>query len=182
MPKVAPDKVDRDQLYGVSEVDMQISFGERLRNYFKPHDTVKVQNIDSEQVRWQYLEEDQETYTIEDDSNIKIVSREDPGLWILEPGETDILDGGCAYLFIEAQFKQVTARKIGPVEHPLDQRDIKNFAFDDPEAQEAFIKRVFLGKITPQMMKDAALAQLGENNAETKPKTTQSPTKTTPGK
>jgi len=166
MPKVPVQKLNRDKLYNVDEVDMQMNFGERLRKYFKPHDTVKVQNVDSEVIEWQFLEEDKENFTIEDDSNIKIVTRDDPDLWRIEPGDVDILEGCCAYLMIEALFKQMTARKVGPVEHPLDQRDIRNFAFDDPAAQDNFIKRVFLGKITPQMMKEAALAQLeGESSA-----------------
>ena len=113
MPKVPVQKLNRDKLYNVDEVDMQMNFGERLRKYFKPHDTVKVQNVDSEVIKWQFLEEDKENFTIEDDSNIKIVTRDDPDLWRIEPGDVDILEGCCAYLMIEALFKQMTARKSG---------------------------------------------------------------------
>jgi hypothetical protein len=176
MPKIA--QASDAPTVNQDEIKIQESFGEKLRKYFKPHDTVKVQNVDDAPIEWRYLREDQESYTIEDDSNIKITVREEPELWRIEAGDLDVLDGGCAYLMIEALFKQVTAKKVGPVEHPLDQRDIRNFAFDDPEAQERFIKRVYLGKLTPQMMKEAALQSLGDTIGQTKQETVKSSGKT----
>jgi hypothetical protein len=135
--------------------------GERIRKRFKPTDTVKVHNLTNQSIEWQWLEESDETYTIEDGSNIKIVERKDPGLWRLGPGEQDILQGSCAYIMIEALYKQMAVMKTGIVLHPLDEREIKNFGFDDPQKQEEMIDLIFRGKVTPQMMAEAAASSLG---------------------
>ncbi len=166
MPRIQQDRIDDHDIYGKVQVDNNLTFGERVRKRFKPHDTVKVINIDDESIKWQYLEQDDESYVLEDETNIKITSREDPGLWEIGPGEQDILEGANAYLMMEALFKKMSVKKKGVVEHPLDQRDIHHFAFDDPEQQERIIDLLFLGKVTPAMMKQAALMQLGEVDAK----------------
>lgn len=161
MPRVDPKKLRPSDIYGKEQVDNNLTMGERIRKRFKPTDTVKVHNITSKEIEWMWLEESDEKYTIEDGSNIKIVTREDPGVWRLGPGEQDVLMGSCAYLMIEALYKQTSVLKTGIVLHPLDEREIKNFGFDDPQKQEEFIDMVFRGKITPQMMQEAALHRLG---------------------
>lgn len=161
MPRIAKDQVAPHQLYGMTKVDNNLTMGMRIRKRFRPGDTVKVHNITSTAIQWQWLDEQDETYTIEDETNIKITNREVPGLWELGPGETDVLPGACAYLFIEALYKQVCVMKTGIVLHPLDEREIRNFSLDDPERQEQFIDAVFVGKLTPTMMQAAAISQLG---------------------
>lgn len=161
MPKVDATTLRPSEIYGKTQVDNSLTMGERIRKRFKPTDTVKVHNITNKGIEWQWLEESDETYTIEDGSNIKIVEREDPGLWRLGPGEYDILPGSCAYLMIEALYKQTSILKTGIVLHPLDEREIRNFGFDDPQMQEEFIDMAFRGKVTPQMMQQAALQSLG---------------------
>lgn len=167
MPRVDPKKVAPEQLYGVEEIENNLSMRERLHKRFRPHDTVQVKNIDDENLEWQWLSEDDESYVI-DDSNIKIVTREMPGLWRLKSGETDILEGACAYIMAETLFKKMCVKKTGVNEHPLDEREIRNFAFDDPQAQERFIERVFVGKMSPHTMQQAAMKQLsGESSGQT---------------
>lgn len=161
MPKIDATTLRPSQIYGKTQVDNTLTMGERIRKRFKPTDTVKVHNITNKKIKWQWLEESDETYRIEDGSNIKIVEREDPGLWRLGAGEFDILPGSCAYLMIEALYKQTSVLKTGIVLHPLDEREIRNFGFDDPQMQEEFIDMVFRGKVTPQMMQQAALQSLG---------------------
>lgn len=161
MPKIDATTLRPSQIYGKTQVDNSLTMGERIRKRFKPTDTVKVHNITNKKIKWQWLEESDETYTIEDGSNVKIVEREDPGLWRLGAGEFDILPGSCAYLMIEALYKQTSVLKTGIVLHPLDEREIRNFGFDDPQMQEEFIDMVFRGKVTPQMMQQAALQSLG---------------------
>lgn len=161
MPRIPAAQVRPSEIYGKVKVDNNLTFGERIRKRFRPTDTVKVHNITNHQIQWQWLEELDEEYVIEDGTNIKIVDRGDPQLWMLGAGEQDILQGSCAYLMIEALYKQTKALKAGLVLHPLDEREIRNFSFDDPEAQEEFIDMVFLGKVTPQDMQAAALQSLG---------------------
>jgi hypothetical protein len=163
MPRVAKDQVAQHELYGMTKVDNSLSMRERIKKRFRPTDTVEVRNITNQECEWQWLDEQDETYTIEDDTNIKITEREDPGLWRLDAGETDVLPGACAYLFIEALYKMVCVMKIGIVLHPLDEREVRNFSFDDPERQEQFIDAVFQGKLTPTMMQKAAIAQLPDS-------------------
>lgn len=165
MPRVNPQSLAPSQIYGKQKVDNNLTFGERLRKKFRPTDTVKVRNITNHAIDWQWLDEQDESYVIEDGSNVKIVTREDPQLWSLGPGEVDILQGSCAYLMIEALYKQTCALKTGIVLHPLDEREIRNFAFDDPAKQEEFIDYCFEGKVTPQMMQEAAVATLGTDFA-----------------
>jgi hypothetical protein len=154
-------KLRDSQIYGKVKVDNTLTMGERIRKRFKPTETVKVHNITNREIEWQWLEESDERYTIEDGSNVKIVERDDPGVWRLGPGEFDILSGSCAYIMIEALYKQTSVLKTGIVLHPLDEREIKNFGFDDPQRQEEFIDMVFRGKVTPQMMQQAAIDHLG---------------------
>lgn len=161
MPRVPENVIQPSEIYGKVQVDNTKTFGERVRQRFRPTDTVKVHNITDQFVEWQWLDEQDETYTIEDGSNVKIVEREDPGIWRLGPGEFDILQGSCAYLMVEALYKQITIAKVGITLHPLDERQIKNFAFDDPVAQETIIDKIFQGKVTPNMMMDAASQSLG---------------------
>lgn len=163
MPRVSPQELKPYQIPGKVKVDPNMSFIERCHKRFEPTDTIQVRNITSVLIEWWWLEERDETYVIEDGSNVKIVSRKDPGLYRLEPGAFDILTGSCAYIMMDALFKQTRALKTGIVLHPLDEGEIRNFALDDPQHQEEFINMVFEGKVTPQMMQQAAIASLGTN-------------------
>lgn len=166
MPRVAKDRVAPHELHGIAKVDNNLSMRERIKKRFRPSDTVQVRNVTNKEISWQWMDEEEETYGIEDDTNIKITEREDPGLWRLDGGETDVLPGACAYLFIEALYKMVCVMKIGIVLHPLDEREVRNFSFDDPERQEQFIDAVFIGKLTPTMMQQAAVSKLPNQDRE----------------
>lgn len=162
MPKVEDAK--DIELHGVAEVENLLTMGERIRKRFRPHDTVRVMNIDNEMVEWQVLNEDDESFTMDED--IKIIERNRPELFRLSPGEEDILEGYQAYIMIEVLFKKMAIKKIGVNEHPLDEREIKNFSFDDPNAQEHMIDKIFLGKVSPRAMQEAALKSLEDHNAK----------------
>lgn len=165
MPRIPKEKLAPSDLYGMTRVETNISFRDRMKKRFRPTDTVKVRNITNKKVEWQWFDELDETYTIEDETNIKIVDREDPGLWELGPGETDVLIGACAYMFIDALYKQVCILKTGIVINPLSEREIRNFSIDDPEKQEQFIDAVFEGKLSPNDMQLAAIAEMGRDTA-----------------
>lgn len=170
MPRLDPTKLAPSEIPGKVKVDNSLSMGQRIRKRFRPTDTVKVRNITDVPVTWYWMDEQDENYTIEEGSNVKIIDREDSQVWELGPGAADVLLGSCAYLMIETLFKQTCAMKTGIVLHPLDEREINNFAFDDPAKQEEFIDLVFEGKMTPQMMQEAAISGLG---GDFKPKITE---------
>lgn len=168
MPRIDPNVVTDDQLYGVKEVDNTLSMRDRMAKIWRAHDTVQVKNLDDEALEWQWLSEDDETFVMDDD--IKIVTRNKPGLWRLEPGEKDILEGGCAYIMVESLFKKLAVKKAGPLaDHPLDEREIKSFSFDDPEAQDYWIARIFQGRMSPHAMQEAVIKSM-ESTREPSPK------------
>lgn len=164
MPKIDPKTIKAYKVPGKLKVDPNLSFIERCHKKYDPTDTVQVRNITSVALEWWWLEEKDESYVIEDGSNIKIVSRKDPGFWRLDPGEVDVMPGSCAYVMMDALFKQTRALKTGVILHPLDEGEIRNFALDDPQLQDEFIRMVFEGKLTPTVMQAAAMSQLGTDN------------------
>lgn len=166
MPRIPKEQVQPSDLYGMTKVDNNLSMRERIKKRFRPTDTVKVRNITNVDCKWQWFNEEDESYTIEDDTNIKITDRDEPGLWQLDAGETDVLIGACAYMMIEALYKQVCIMKIGIVINPLSENEVRNFSIDDPEKQEQFIDTVFLQKLSPSDMQQAAIAQLGEDSGK----------------
>jgi hypothetical protein len=173
VPRIEPEQVADEQLYGVVKQENNLTMRERMAKRWRAHDTVQVMNIDDENLVWQWLNEDDETFEMDED--IKIIYRNKPGLWKLAAGEKDVLEGGCAYIMVETLFKKMAVKKVGINEHPLDEREIRNFSFDDPDAQEVMIDRIFLGKISPHAMQAAAIKQLennGANRVTTKPRAT----------
>jgi hypothetical protein len=172
VPKIDPKQVKPEQLQGVTHVNNTINMGERMRKRFRPHDTVRVRNMDDEQLIWQWLDPEDESWTFTED-HVKVVSRGVPGLWGLDAGAEDILNGACAYMMLDKLYSTIAIKKTGVTEHPLDERQIKNFNLNDPMAQEQFLDRAFLGKLTPAAMQRAALQQLetkSDDKSKTKPK------------
>ena len=163
MPRIEQSQVKPDQLRGITHVDNTKNFMERVHKRFRPHDTVRVHNLDDEDLYWQWLDPEDETYVFTED-NIKVVSRNAPGLWMIKAGEEDILNGACAYLMLDVLYQTMAIKKTGVTEHPLDEREIKNFNLNDPLAQEQFLDRAFLGKLTPAAMQRAAMQQLESKN------------------
>lgn len=166
MPLVPKQEVKPSDLYGMTKVDTNLSFRERVRKKWRPGDTVQVRNITNQTLEWQWLDEQDEEYVIEDDTNIKITDRDDPGLWRIGPGETDVLPGSCAYLMADAQYKMICVMKTGIVINPLSEREIRNFSLDDPEKQEQFITEIYEGKITQSSLQKAAMSQLGSRGTQ----------------
>lgn len=157
MPLVPKSQVAPHQLYGVGKIDMTLNFRERVRKLFRPGDQVKVRNITNQLLEWQWMDEQEETFTIEDDTNIKITERGDPGLWRLGPGEIDYLPGSCAYVMLDVQYKMICVMKLGVVLHPLDEREVRNFSFDDPEKQQLFLEAAFIETVNQSRMHQLAV-------------------------
>lgn len=162
MPRIPQSQVSKDDLYGARKVETNLSFRDRCRKLFRAGDTVKVCNPTNQPVKWQWFDEQDEDYVIEDDTNIKITERGEPGLWELGAGEEDVLSGACAYVFLDSLYKQICILKIGIVISPLAENEIRNFSMDDPEKQDVFLEHAFLGHLSPQDMQAAAIRSLSE--------------------
>lgn len=118
-------------------------------NRFKPHEFVRVINIDNEPFYWQYQPSSNEEETITPDGMHRQIFRGEPTRWMLNPGESDVLQGDNAYLMIEGLYKKLVAKK--KVSETPDQPDTmaRNFNWTDPLLAETWIDKIFLGKVTP---------------------------------
>lgn len=148
MPRIQKNDVKPFDIYGQDDTDVSLTIRERLMQRFAPHEHVQVKNIDTEPMEWQFLPDYAEKSHLTDEG-IKVTEREDPELWRIEPGETDILLGACAYHMIENLYKKMVIKKVGIVEHPSSAKQIKNFNFKDPIRAEKIINEIYLGKVNP---------------------------------
>ena len=83
MPRIAPQDVKKQDIYGKDEIDYTITVRERLLTRFKAHEHVQVMNIDDEAIEWQYVPDYAEEVNITDEGT-RITTREDPELWRIE--------------------------------------------------------------------------------------------------
>jgi len=144
MPKLTPQQV---KTYGVTQANNLKSFREKLMDKFAAHDYVRVINCDSEPVRWQYMPATAENVTFTADP-MKITTRGDVEVYLLNPGESEVLLGENAYLMIETLYKQVVAKKVtskGEVAPGV----ARSFNFSDPLLQDEWIDKILIGKETP---------------------------------
>lgn len=148
MPQIKTEDIGKHDIYGDSDIDVSITIRDRLLKRFKAHELIQVMNIDDERFEWQFLPDHAETNTLTEEG-IKVTEREDPELWAIEPGETDVMTGACGFLMIENLYKKVVIKRVGIVEHPDNAKQIKNFNFKDPVRAEQIIDLIFLGKVTP---------------------------------
>ena len=148
MPRIQASDIKKHEIYGQDDTDVSLTIRERLMKRFAPHEHVQVMNIDDETIEWQFLPDYAEkSYLTEE--GIKVTERDDPELWAIEPGETDVLLGACAYFMIENLYKKMVIKKVGIVEHPTSAKQIKNFNFKDPIRADQIIDKIYLGKVNP---------------------------------
>lgn len=160
MPQVQSGQVQPGQngapdLYGVGNVENTIPFQERLMRLFQPQEFVTIKNIDDEPVYWQYLPAHAEDKQFTPDGMQQITTRSTPEMWVINPGDTEVLVGASAYMALDVMYKNCTAKrtlKRSGVTASFDKDNShipKNFNFADGGAQEIFIKQAYLGKATP---------------------------------
>lgn len=133
------------QLDNAANVKVNVLFRERLRDRYKPHQFIRVQNIDDEPFIWQYMPESGEESAQSSDGMHRIITRTRPEAWIIDPGETEVIQGANADIMIEALYKKISAKRIiakTPNQAPTSAR---NFNWTDPIAQEEAINKIFLG-------------------------------------
>ncbi len=147
MPRIQ----DEEQLkqFDTSGIKSNILFRERLQNRFKPSDFVRVINIDDEDFVWQYMSAADEDISMSDDGMQRIITRQPAQVWMIAPGDTDVLQGDNAYIMIEALYKKVIAKKIINKTPNQPASMARNFNWSDPEAQEKIIDMIFIGKENP---------------------------------
>ena len=155
--QVAPGQDNAPKLYGTEKIENTIPFQERLMRLFKPQEFVTIKNIDDGPIYWQYMPVDGETETMSEDGMQKQVYRTDPEMWVIQPGETEVLVGANAYRALDVMYKSYTAKSTlkkfkDPTQPQFNEKNEhlpKNFNFADGGAQERFIELAYIGKATP---------------------------------
>jgi hypothetical protein len=120
---------------------------------FAAHDYVRVINCDSEPIRWQYMPSTSEEIHFTADP-MKITSRGDVEVYLLNPGESEVLLGENAYIMIEALYKQIVAKKVTSTGEAAP-GVARSFNFSDPIKQDEWINKIYIGKETPNFSFDA---------------------------
>jgi len=137
--------MDNQAYYGSEPSQNKISLGERLREYYEPHEFVTIQNIDTQPVKYQFAEpESVETFSNYAGHKDTVIKRP-PQVVTLQPGETKLCPAYEADLMIENLIKQVAMKRSE------EQRRKNNSLFvsgdwTDPELQKKLIEQIFVGK------------------------------------
>lgn len=90
--------------------DDSLTFRERLVKKFQPNQFVRVVNIDNEPFEWQEVPGTSE-YVHQPDKYTYDVYRKAPSRFGLGPNEQKVLEGGSAYIMIEALFKKMVQKQ-----------------------------------------------------------------------
>lgn len=170
MPQIKPGQVTPGQdgapkLYGAEKVENSIPFQERLMRLFKPQEFVTIMNIHDEPIFWQYMPIENEEIGYSEDGMQKITTRQDPEMWQINPGDTEVIVGGSAYRALDVMYKAWTANSTlkrfsdpsAPQFNEKNEHLPKNFNFADGGAQERFIELAYLGKATPSFQAQEAV-------------------------
>ena len=136
-------------------------FRDRLRDRYKPTDNVRVINIDNEPYEWEYFPIDGEEETFTDNGTKRVVSgrrsfvagfsQTVPGneqTWEIGPGDSEVLLGANADLFIEGLYKRLVAKKRVS-ETKVTETQARAFNWNDGLLQEQMIDKIYLGVVKP---------------------------------
>jgi len=164
MPLVTKTSTTDVKPYGIQENTNQKLFRERLMDRFKPTEYVKVINVDDEPFMWQYMPADNEEYEFTPDGMHRHTRRAEPEVWTLEPGESETIVGGNAYLMIEDLYKKIKSKKVvATVEVKPGMARAFNYA--DGTQQDYWIDKILVGKEIPTFTSanETKLPEGGEN-------------------
>lgn len=154
---IQPGQSGAPKLYGTEKVENTVPFQEKLMRLFKPQEFVTIKNIDDEPIYWQYMPIENEQVGFSEDGMQKITTREDPEMWVIMPGETEVIVGGSAYRALDVMYKAWTAKSTlkkfkDPTQPQFNENNEhlpKNFNFADSGAQDRFLELAYIGKATP---------------------------------
>lgn len=136
------------QPYGAAgSANNTLTLQERMMKRFAPHQFVRVKNIDSETVVWQYLPTDKEEFEYTPDP-MKITHRDRPEMWAIHPGESEVIVGANAYLMINTLYKNLVAKKVVAGSPDVPGR-ARNFNYADGQQMEDYLDQIFMGVETP---------------------------------
>lgn len=155
--QVVPGQGEAPKLYGTDKQQNSIPFQEKLMQLFKPQEFVTIKNITDESVFWQYMPADNEQENFSEDGMQRIITRENPEMWFIPAGETEVLVGASAYRALDVIYKAWAASTVlkkykDPNSQLYDEKGShlpRNFNFADAGAQATFIEKAYLGKATP---------------------------------
>lgn len=133
-------------------------FRERLRDRYAPSEWVRVINIDDEPYEWQYFPSSGEDISWTDNGAVRVVSgrasftknyeQSLPGneqLWVMGAGESEVLIGENADLFIEGLYKRLVAKQRVHEKPNISETQARKFNWNDGLLQEQMIDKIFLG-------------------------------------
>lgn len=161
MPQVKPadlqQQANAPAVYGTDKPANNVPLQQKLYDLFKPQEFVTIMNIDDEPLYWQYMPIERETEAFSEDGMQRMVNRGEPEMWMINPGEVEVIVGESAYRALDALYKNVMAKSTlkrfndptSPLYDEKGQHLPKNFNFADSGAQDAFIKKAYLGKAVP---------------------------------
>lgn len=155
--QVTPGQDGAPRVYGVDKVENSLPFQERMSRLFKPQEFVTVKNIDDKPVYWQYMPIENEHENFSEDGMQKMITRETPEMWVIMPGQTEVIVGASAYRALDVMYKNYTAKKTlkrfnDPDSPQFDENGKhmpKNFNYADGGQQQAFLDQAYIGKATP---------------------------------
>lgn len=137
-------------------------FRDRLRDRYAPSDYVRVINIDDEHYEWQFFPSAGEDVSFTDNGNVRVVEGRQsftknyeqaiPGneqIWAINPGESEVLVGENADLFIEGLYKRLVAKQRVHDDPATGEGKVRKFNWNDGLLQEQMIDKIFLGKEQP---------------------------------
>lgn len=158
MPQISRTETSKKELVNTENKPLK----QRLMDLFKAQDFVLVKNIDDEPFQWQYMPSDGEESWINQDntqttigrpsfnSDYSAMSGGNEQFWEVKPGETEVLLGENAYLFIEGLYKRVAAKRFEQHGKKLPEGVARSFNWADPGTQKSIINEIFQGVQTPQ--------------------------------
>lgn len=132
---------------------------DKVSKLFSPTEWVDVINPDTEAFVWQYLPPEKEQISFDSSSTTvphRIMHRDDPEVYKLEPGQSATLMGGNAYVMLDGLVKRMMAKRTISRNPNVPPGQARNFNFSDDMAQEQWINEIYLGKANPY---DAAIPQ-----------------------
>lgn len=138
-------------------------FRERLRDRYQPSQWVRVINIDRDPFQWQWFPSTDEVEEFTDNGAVRVISGRQhfikqyteklPGneqVWEIAPGDSEVLIGENADLFIEGLYKRLVTKSF--IDNNGDfqiGKPGRSFNWSDGLKQEQYIDKIFLGVEQP---------------------------------
>jgi hypothetical protein len=136
-----------DDYYGApSSLSSGKSLGERLRDLYSADDFVKVMNIDTQPVTYQFAKpSDLETFS-DYPGHKDTVQHNPPKRFTLKPGETKLCPAHEADMVIGVLIKQISTKETVNKIETGEYKPAQSTNWSDPEIQEKLIRQIYLGK------------------------------------